>query len=93
MELKITNVTSATVVGNYFWTFARVYAGEMFGTGEGFFAPQLEGIIREMGRVIIGENALDVNKVYEKMHWSAVPSGACGANYHAISALEIAILD
>lgn len=93
MEIKITDVKSATVVGNYYWTYARVYAGERFGTGEGFFASQLEGIIQELGRVIIGENALNINRLFEKMRWAAVPSGACGVNYHAISALEIAILD
>lgn len=93
MNLKITDVKSATVVGNYYWTYARVYAGDMFGTGEGFFAPQLEGIIQELGRIIIGENALDMSRLTEKMHWAAVPSGAYGANYHAIAALEIAILD
>lgn len=93
MELRITDVKSATVVGNYYWTYVRVYAGEMFGTGEGFFAPRLEGVIRELGRVIVGENALDINRLCDKMHWAAVPSGACGVNLHAISALNIALLD
>nr|MDO8075598.1 mandelate racemase/muconate lactonizing enzyme family protein [Candidatus Freyarchaeota archaeon] len=93
MSLKITEVKSATVVGNYYWTYARVYAGDLYGTGEGFFAPSLEDTIREFGRVIIGENALDVNRVCDKLHWAAVPSGASGANYHALSALNIALLD
>lgn len=93
MELKIKDVKSATVVGNYYWTYARVYAGDIYGTGEGFFAPALENVIKEFGRVIIGENALDLNRLFEKMHWAAVPSGAYGADYHAISALNIALLD
>lgn len=93
MELKITDVKSTTVAGNYYWTYVRVYAGEMFGTGEGFFAPRLEDVIHEFGRVILGENALDINRICEKMRWAAVPSGAYGINYHAISALNIALLD
>lgn len=93
MDLKITDVKSATVVGNYYWTYTRVYAGSMFGTGEGFFAPQLEGIIQDLGKVILGENALEINRLIEKLHWAALASGACGANYHAIAALEIALLD
>jgi L-alanine-DL-glutamate epimerase-like enolase superfamily enzyme len=93
MELRITDIKTATVVGNFYWTYARVYAGDWFGTGEGFFAPQLEGIIQELGRVIIGENALDTSRLWEKLRWAAVSSGMCGANYHAISALEIALLD
>jgi L-alanine-DL-glutamate epimerase-like enolase superfamily enzyme len=91
--LKITEIKSATVVGNYYWTYARVYAGDLYGTGEGFVAPRLEDIIREFGSVIIGENALDVNRVSDKLYWAALPHGAYGINYHAISALNIALLD
>ncbi len=57
MPLKISKVTSATVEGNYPWVYARVYAGELYGTGEGFFAPELEGVIRQFGRLLIGEDA------------------------------------
>ena len=93
MELKITDLKTATVVGNFYWTYVRIYSGDWFGTGEGFFAPQLEGIIQEFGQIIIDENALDINKLWEKLRWAAVSSGMCGANYHAISAIEIALLD
>ncbi len=41
--LKIADVKAATVAGNYYWTFAKVYAGDASGVGEGFPAPQLEG--------------------------------------------------
>jgi hypothetical protein len=74
MELKITDIKTATVVGNFYWTYVRVYAGDWCGIGEGFFAPQLEGIIQELGRVIIGENALDTSRVWEKLRWAAVSS-------------------
>jgi len=93
LELKITGVKTATVVGNYYWTFVRVYAGDLYGTGEGYTAPQLENIILELSPLIIGENALDLNYVYDKLRWAAVPSGVSGITYHAISAIEIAILD
>lgn len=93
MELKITDVKTATVVGNYYWTYARVYAGDLYGTGEGYTAPQLENIITELSPLVIGENALDLNYVYDKLRWAAVPSGVSGMTYHAISAIEIAILD
>src|SRR5712692_7751169 len=93
MPLTITKVTSATVEGNYHWVFARVYAGNLYGTGEGFFAPELEAVIRQFGRLLIGENALSINRLYEKMYWAAITSGISGINSHAISALEIALLD
>lgn len=93
MALKITKVSSATVEGNYNWVYARVYAGEKYGTGEGFHAPQLEGVIREFGRLLVGEDALNINHLFEKMYWAAVPSGYSGINFHAISAIETALLD
>ena len=93
MELKITDVKTATVIGNYYRTYARVYAGDLYGTGEGYTAPQLEKIILELAPLVIGENALDLNYVYDKLRWAAVPSGVSGIMYHAISAIEIAILD
>jgi L-alanine-DL-glutamate epimerase-like enolase superfamily enzyme len=93
MPLKITKVTSATVQGNYNWAYARVYAGEEYGTGEGFHGPLLEGIIREFGRLLVGEDALNINHLLEKMYWASVPSGYKGLNFHAISALEIALID
>lgn len=93
MPLRITKVTSATVEGNYHWVFARVYAGDLYGSGEGFYAPELEGVIRQFGRLLIGEDALEINRLFEKMFWASVPSGASGVNFHAISAIETALLD
>src|SRR3990172_13245574 len=93
MALKIKEVKTATVVGNYHWTYVRIYAGDEYGTGEGFFAPGLEEIVREMGRLLIGEDALEMTRLCEKLHWASVPSGTQGSNYHALSAMEIALLD
>jgi L-alanine-DL-glutamate epimerase-like enolase superfamily enzyme len=93
MTLKITKITSATVEGNYHWVYARVYAGELYGTGEGFFAPELEGVINQFGRLLVGEDALEINRLLEKMRWASVPSGSSGVNFHAISAIEIALFD
>ncbi len=93
MGLKITDVKTATVVGNYYWTYVRIYSHENSGTGEGFFAPRLADVIKEFGRVIIGEDALDIRNIVEKLKCAAVPSGGTGINAHAISAIEIALLD
>ncbi len=93
MALKIKEVKTATVVGNYYWTYVRIYAGDEYGTGEGFFAPGLEEIVRELGRLLIGEDALEMTRLCEKLHWASVPSGTQGSNYHALSAIEIALLD
>ncbi len=91
--LKITDVKAATVIGNYYWTYVRVYAGDQTGTGEGYTAPQLEGILRELSPLIIGEDALEIERICDKLRWALVPSGTSGIAYHAISAIEIALLD
>src|SRR5579864_4249506 len=93
MSLKITKVTSCTIEGNYQWALARVFAGEYYGTGEGFYAPELEGVVRQFGRLLIGEDALEINRLFEKMYWASVPSGFSGVNFHAISAIETALFD
>lgn len=93
VKLKITNVKSATVEGNYPWTFVKVYAGEESGIGEGFPAPQLENVVKEYSPLVVGEDAFNVQKIMDKLRWASVPSGTYGVNYHAFSAIEIAILD
>jgi len=93
VKLKITDVKSATVEGNYQWTFVKVYAGDQTGIGEGFPAPQLENVVREYAPLVIGEDAFDVQKIMDKLRWASVPSGTSGVSYHAFSAIEIAILD
>ncbi len=93
MELRITDLKAATVIGNYYWTYTKVYAGEEYGIGEGYVAPQLENVILELSPLVIGENAFDLNKILDKLRWAAIPSGQSGITYHAISAIEIAILD
>jgi L-alanine-DL-glutamate epimerase-like enolase superfamily enzyme len=93
MKLKITDLKAGTVQANYEWTFVRVYAGELNGTGEAFPAPQLEGVVQEYAPLVIGEDAFNLNRIMDKLRWASVPSGTYGINYHAFSAIEIAILD
>lgn len=93
MGLRITDVKAATVEGNYQWTFVKVYAGSEFGIGEAFPAPQLESVVTEYAPHVIGEDAFNVRKLVDKLRWASIPSGAWGANYHAFSAIEIAVLD
>ncbi len=93
MKLKITDLKAGTVQANYEWTFVRVYAGELSGTGEAFPAPQLEGVVQEYAPLVIGEDAFNINRIMDKLRWASVPSGTSGISYHAFSAIEIAILD
>jgi len=67
LELKLTDVKTATVVGNYYQTYVRIYSGDKSSIGEGFFAPRLEGVVQELARVILGDDTLNINRIYEKL--------------------------
>ena len=84
---------SATVEGNYPWTFVKVYAGQESGIGEGFPAAQLENIVKEYAPLVVGEDAYDIQRIMARLRWASIPSGTSGINCHAFSAIEIAILD
>ena len=61
-RLKITEIRTAVVQGNYDWTFIRVYTDQgVVGLGESFFAPGLTGIIRQLATVLIGQDARDIS--------------------------------
>ncbi|MDG6899625.1 MAG: mandelate racemase/muconate lactonizing enzyme family protein [Nitrososphaerota archaeon] len=93
MKLRISDVKAASVEGNYQWTFVKVYAGDSFGIGEGFPAPQLESVVKEYSPLIIGEDASDLRRIMDKLRWAAIPHGPWGVSSHAFSAIELAILD
>ncbi len=94
---KITAVKSAVVQANFHWTYVRVYSdadGGLYGTGECFFAPGLEKIIGELGRLLVGEDFTNTEKLVEKMKWASSGAGSLsGIIWNAISGIEAALLD
>jgi gluconate/galactonate dehydratase len=93
--LKITDVRTAVVEANYDWTFIRVYTDEgITGLGEGFLAPGLTGIIRDLEPLLVGEDPRNVDKLWSKMRWAASGAGSMGGIvYNAISGIEAALWD
>lgn len=92
--MRITAVETAVVEANYDWTFVRVHAGDLAGTGECFLAPGLTGIVRDLAPLLVGEDARDVDRLWSKLRWAASGAGSvAGIAYNAISGLEAALLD
>src|ERR671933_2634522 len=93
--LKITDVSTAVVEANYDGTFIRVYTDEdITGLGEGFLAPGLTGIIRDLEPLLVGEDPRNVDKLWSKMRWAASGAGSMGGIvYNAISGIEAALWD
>jgi len=94
---KITKVSTAVVEANFHWTYVRVYSddsGGLYGTGECFFAPGLEKIVKEFEAILIGEDFRNIEKLVEKMRWAASGAGSLGGIvWNAITGIEAALLD
>ncbi|MCI4460555.1 MAG: hypothetical protein JHC13_06665 [Acidilobus sp.] len=91
MELKITGFSHFTVQANFEWTFVRVYAGDLYGTGEAGPTPGASEIAERLGRLLMGEDALKVNRVLQKLGWATLYAGTSA--YHIISAIDMALYD
>lgn len=94
---SISRLETATIQANFPWTFVRVYANDdagMYGTGECFFAPGLEAIIRELGSLLVGEDYTAIDALVEKMRSAASGAGSQGGIiWNAISGIEAALYD
>jgi len=92
--LKIDRIATAVVEANFHWTYVRVYAGDLYGTGECFFAPGLPQIVGEFSEVLAGEEATNVERLVEKMRWTASGTGSMGGVvWNAITGIEAALWD
>jgi len=91
MELKITEFKAFTAQANFEWTFVRVYAGDLYGTGEAGPAPGLAEAAKEFKGLLVGEDAFKVNRIEQKLRYADLYSGT--SMYHLISAINIAIYD
>src|SRR4051812_46990778 len=93
--MRITGVHTAVVEANYDWTFVRIEAGdELSGLGECFCARGLAGIVRDLAKLLIGEDPRDVDRLWSKLRWGASGAGSpSGIVYNAISGMEAALWD
>ncbi|MEM0165537.1 MAG: mandelate racemase/muconate lactonizing enzyme family protein [Saccharolobus sp.] len=91
MELKISDLRILTAQGNFEWSFVRVYSGDLYGTGEAGPAPGLKSMEYEFKRLLVGEDAFKLNRIWEKLRFATLYSGT--TVYHLISAINIALYD
>jgi galactonate dehydratase len=94
--MKITDIRTAEVHGHGYSTYVRVYTDEgITGTGEcihgGAGAPRIVAGIREL---LLGENPLDVDRLFEKVRRRFLFDGAmAGHMVTALTGVEIALWD
>ena len=94
-SVEITDVQSTIVDGNYPWTLVRVYTDAgIVGNGEAYWGGALPEIIERLKTFVVGENPLDIDRLYEHMVQKMSGEGSiAGKDIAAISGIEIALHD
>ena len=94
-DVEITDVQTVIVDGNYPWTLVRVYTDVgVCGIGESYWGGAIPEIIERMKPFIVGENPLDIDRIYEHLVQKMSGEGSiAGKDIAAISGIEIALND
>ena len=93
--MKITNVSTAVIEGNFPWVLVRVDTDEgVMGLGEAYWGVGVAELVHRAKPVLIGENPFNIGKLYEVMVRVLSGEGSTGgATVTAISGIEIALWD
>ncbi|WP_248904783.1 mandelate racemase/muconate lactonizing enzyme family protein [Halocatena marina] len=94
-DVKITDVQTTMVDGNYPWILVRVYTDAgVVGTGEAYWGGGDDAIIDRMAPFLIGETPFDIDRLYEHLVQKMSGEGSIsGKTISAISGIEIALHD
>ncbi|WP_049996583.1 mandelate racemase/muconate lactonizing enzyme family protein [Halococcus sediminicola] len=94
-DVEITDVQTTMVDGNFPWTLVRVYTDAgIVGTGEAYWGAGVPEIIARMKPFVMGENPLDIDRLFEHLVQKMSGEGSIGGTVvTAISGIEIALHD
>src|SRR5258708_21165965 len=95
-KIKITDVKCMIVRGTWDWNLIKIETDSgLYGIGEAYWGPGVEDlVVTQMKPLIVGEDPLNVDKLYTKMLMRSGGAGAiAGATVSAASGIEIALWD
>ena len=94
-DVEITDVQTTMVDGNFPWTLVRVYTDAgVAGTGEAYWGAGVPELVERMTPFLVGENPLDVDRLYEHMVQKMSGEGSIGGpTLSAIAGVEVALHD
>lgn len=95
-KVKITDVKCMIVRGTWDWNLVKVETDSgLYGIGEAYWGPGIKDLIlRELKPAIIGEDPLNVDKLYTMMMMHSAGAGAIGGQtVSAAAGIEIALWD
>jgi galactonate dehydratase len=94
--MKITDIRTAEIKGHGYSTYVRVYTDEgIIGNGECIHGGEgCPAMVHALKRYLIGEDPLNVDRLFEQMRRSRLFDGAmAGATVTAMTGIEIALWD
>src|SRR6195256_6413788 len=95
-KVKITRVKCMIVRGTWDWNLIKIETDSgLFGIGEAYWGWGVKDLVlNKMAPIIIGEDPLNVDKLYTKMLMQSAGAGAiAGVTVTAASGIEIALWD
>ncbi|WP_188881620.1 mandelate racemase/muconate lactonizing enzyme family protein [Halarchaeum grantii] len=94
-DVEITDVQTTMVDGNFPWTLVRIYTDAgVVGTGEAYWGAGVPELVDRMAPFIIGENPLDIDRLYEHLIQKMSGEGSVeGVTVTAIAGIEVALHD
>jgi len=93
--VKITDVRTTTINGNFGWILVRVFTDEgLVGLGESYWGAGVEAVVHSLKDLLVGENPHNVDWLYQKMIRGMSGAGSTGGTVvAAISGVELALWD
>jgi L-alanine-DL-glutamate epimerase-like enolase superfamily enzyme len=95
-KIKITDVKCMIVRGTWNWNLIKVETDAgLYGIGEGYWGWGVKDlVVNKMKGIVVGEDPLNVDKLYTKMLMESAGAGAIGGTtITAASGIEIALWD
>jgi L-alanine-DL-glutamate epimerase-like enolase superfamily enzyme len=94
-DVEITGIETCVLEGNFEWNLVRVHTDAgVTGLGESYRGGAVTDIMEYMGRFLVGENPLDVERLFRRMvQETSGHGGTTGKVVTAASGIEIALWD
>lgn len=94
-NLEITDIETCVIEGNFEWNFVRVHTDAgITGIGESYRGGGVTSIMEYMKRFLIGENPMDVQRLFRRMvQETSGHGGTTGKVVTAATGIEIALWD
>lgn len=95
-KVKITDVKCMIVRGTWDWNLIKIETDAgLYGIGEAYWGPGVKDLVdKQLKPLIVGEDPLNIDKLYTKMLMKSAGAGAIGGvTVTAASGIEIALWD